>query len=115
MTQISATVSNGAMAQPTQCIPWSSNTRAARGSLARSAATVSSRVAHVRHETHWCSPDSCSIVDHGRSEVFVMAQRAPGTRGALRGRQVFSDSDERVRLQQDDALTATAEDAAFLP
>jgi hypothetical protein len=41
MTQISAMVSNGAMAQPTQCIPWSSNTRAARGSLARSAATVS--------------------------------------------------------------------------
>ena len=72
------------------------------------------RVTHVRQETHWYSPDPCSIVDHGRFEVFVMAQRAP-EHEALRGWQVFSDSDERVRLQEDDALTATAEDAAFLP
>ena len=42
MAQISAMVSNGAMAQPAQCILWLSKTRAARGSLAKSAATVSS-------------------------------------------------------------------------
>src|SRR4029078_11295465 len=44
-----------------------------------------------------------------------MAQGARGTSGVLRSWQVFSDSNEGVRLQQNDALTAAAEDAAVLP
>ena len=79
MAQISAMVSNGAMAQPTQCSPCLSKTRAARGSLAKSAATVSSAQLMSGARLIRIHPIPCSIVDHRRYEVFVMAQRATGT------------------------------------
>jgi hypothetical protein len=81
MAQISAMVSNGAMAQPTQCSPCLSKTRAARGSLAKSAATVSSAQLMSGARLIRVHPICCSIVDHRRYEVFVMApQRAAGTK-----------------------------------
>src|SRR5947208_14704586 len=114
MAQISAIVSNGAMEQPTQCSPCLSKTRAARGSLAKSAATVSSAQLMSGARLIRVHPIPCSIVDHRRYEVFVMAQRGRN-RGALRGWQVFGDGDERVRSQQNDVLAPAAEDAALLP
>ena len=78
MAQISPRVSNGAMAQPTQCIPWLSKTRAARGSLVKSVATVSSAQLTSGAKLIRIHQIPCSIVDRGRYQVFVMAQRAPG-------------------------------------
>ena len=73
------------------------------------------RVAHVRQRDSLVF--TRFLLNRGSRAIRSLCDGAKSARNArrLRGWQVFSDSDERVRLQQDDALTATAEDAAFLP
>jgi hypothetical protein len=77
MAQISAMVSNGAMAQPTQCSPCLSKTRAARGSLAKSAATVSSAQLMSGARLIRVHPIPWSIVDHRLDYAGVARAVAP--------------------------------------
>ena len=74
MAQISAMVSNGAMAQPTQCSPCLSKTRAARGSLAKRAATCDARFHTLGPELAIAAPQ---IVEAIRDEHRGFKKETP--------------------------------------